>query len=195
MQCVADYEQTIDYTILTDASTTKGMGGFINEPKGDFFKLMWKDLKQFENLRKKPDIIWMELAAVVTAIGLFKHKCKESTVLVKCDNQTVVGIVRRKTACLKRKDLLWLVETLCAYLLEYQIELKIEHIAGIKNVVADKLSRDINDIDFDLAPTPMKCSRMAENYICKFASITVQRQKMYCDCNNPFVCKRHNKLI
>ena len=195
MQCVANHEQTIDYTILTDASTTKGMGGFINQSKGDFFKLMWRDLKQFENLEKKPDIIWMELAAVVTAIGLFKHKCKGSTILVKCDNQTVVGIVRRKTACLKRKDLLWLVETLCVYLRDHQIELKIEHIPGVKNVVADKLSRNISDIDFDLAQTPMGCSRIAENYMQKYATITKQRQKKYCDCNNSFVCRRHNNLI
>ena len=195
MQHVAKHQQTIDYTILTDASTTKGMGGFIKETKGEYFKLMWQELKQYEHLNKKPDIIWMELAAVVTAIGLFGNKCRASTVLVKCDNQTVVGIVRRKTACLKRKDLLKLVETLCVYLLKYHIELKIVHIPGVKNVVADKLSRDITDIDFDLASASTPCSKMAGNYMQQYAVLTSQRNKKHCDCNNLFVCNRHNSLF
>ena len=194
MKSVADFKQTFDYTILTDASTSKGMGGFVNEPRGDYFKFMWQESKQFRQLNAKPDIIWMELAAVVTAVGLFKQKCHGKTILVRCDNQTVVGIVRRKTACLKRKDLLELVKTLCVYLLEHHIELKIVHIAGTKNVVADKLSRNVMDIDFDLATTPTLCSRMAENYLAKFAMLTAQRQKKRCDCNNLFVCKRHNGL-
>ena len=87
------------------------MGGFINEKSGKYFKLMWNELEAYKTLQRSPDIIWMELAAVVTAIRIFGDKCRGSHILVKCDNQTVVGMVKRKTACLKRKDLLYLIET------------------------------------------------------------------------------------
>ena len=110
---VIESMDNVDVVMLTDASTTKGMGGFIEREGGDYFKIMWNHLDVYERLEKKPDIIWMELAAVVTAVRIFGEILRGRTVLARCDNITSVGIVRRKTSCLKRRDLLKLVDILC----------------------------------------------------------------------------------
>ena len=92
----------------------------------------------FKRLKKKPDIIWMELAAVVTAIRIFGKQFEGIRILVKCDKSSAVGIIKRRTSCLRRTDSLKLVEMLCDDPRTYKIELRIKHIKGIKNIVADK---------------------------------------------------------
>ena len=182
----------MDAVILTDASTKNGMGGFVQEKKGNFFKIMWKDLDIYRKLKKKPDIIWMELAAVVTAIRFFGGQFRRKRILARCDNSTSVGIIKRKTSCLKRRDLLKLVKLLCDDLRKYKIELRIKHIKGIKNVVADKLSRNMKDIEFDLNDEETPCEKVAVTFLKTYRECVYERRLGLCDCNNRFVCATHN---
>ena len=64
-------EDATDAVTLTDAYTKKGMGGFVEVKKENFFKIMWDELNVYKKLNKKPDIIWMELDSVVTAMRSF----------------------------------------------------------------------------------------------------------------------------
>ena len=188
-------EDRMDAVILTDASTKKGMGGFIQVKKGDFFKIMWDELNIYRKLKKKPDIIWMELAAVVTAIRIFGKQFEGMRILVRCDNSSSVGIIKRKTSCLRRTDLLKLVEMMCDDLRKYRIELRIKHIKGIKNVVADKLSRNREDINFDLNDEETQCRDVAVAFLKTFRDCVDARSSDMCDCTNRFVCDTHNNKI
>ena len=163
--------------------------------KGSFFKIMWEELKIYKKLRKKPDIIWMELAAVVTAVRIFGEQFKGKRILVRCDNSPSCGIIKRKTACLKRTDLLKLVEMLCDDLRKYKIELRIKHIKGVKNVVADKLSRNMEDINFDLNEEETPCKEVAIAFLKTYRSCVEARRSDLCDCTNRFVCDTHNNKI
>ena len=158
-------EEGMDAIILTDASTKKGMGGFVKERKGNYFRIMWDELDVYKKLRKKPDIIWMELAGVVTAIRMFGRQFKGKRILVRCDNSSSVGIIKRKTSCLRRTDLIKLVEMLCDDLRKYRIELRIKHIEGVKNIVADKLSKNMQDIKFDLSDEETQCKDVAVAFL------------------------------
>ena len=53
------------------------------------------------------------------------------------------GFVFGKSACFKRPDLTALVKVLLQVAHEYNFRVYLEHVAGIRNPIADKLSREI----------------------------------------------------
>ena len=80
---------------------------------------------------------------------------------------------------------------LCDDLGKYKIELRIKHIKGIKNIVADKLSRNENDIKFDLSDEETQCSEVAVAFLKTYRACVDARKSDWCDCTNKFVCDIH----
>jgi len=130
-------------TIYTDASTGVGVGGYIHENHGAHFANIWSDFDIYNNFPKKPDITFLELLGVVTAAITFKEKLRGKKVLFYCDNMPSVWICIKKSACFKRPDLTALVKVLLSVAHECQFRVYLKHVEGIRNPIADKLSRQL----------------------------------------------------
>ena len=133
-----------DITVYTDASTSVGMGGYIDAPDGQFFQCAWSEthMKYFLRCDKHgADIMYYEMLAVVTAAQLFGAQWRGKTVHFYCDNEAVCYCVARKCACFRRLDLNGLLRVLCRLARVHGFLFWIDHVAGEANVVADALSR------------------------------------------------------
>ena len=67
-----------------------------------------------------------------------------------------------------------------------------KHIKGIKNIVADKLSRNMDDINFDLNEEETQCKDVAVTFLKTYRACFDARKSKWCDCTNKFVCDAHN---
>ena len=142
MQWLIHPKDAGDVEIYTDASTTIGMGGFVNVKGGGHFTVLWKDVRAWNEWKHKPDITYLELLAVVTAVKLYGSTWSGQAIRIWCDNYGVCSVVARKAACFRRRDLNDLMAVMCAEATKYRFYFWIDHIAGDENVVADALSRD-----------------------------------------------------
>ena len=84
-------------------------------------------------------IVHLEMVNILIAVRLFKHQWASHKVLIRCDNQAVVSVLRSgKTrdpylaACARN---IWYAST------TYDIDLQYAHIRGTDNKIADVLSR------------------------------------------------------
>ena len=73
---------------------------------------------------------------------------KKKAILMRVDNEAVCAIVRKKSACLERKDLQQLIRLICEAGVKYQFYFWIKWISTKDNIRADKLSRG--------APNPLE---------------------------------------
>eukprot|EP01083_Nonionella_stella_P046438 124375_1 len=157
-----------DITVFTDASTSLGVGGFIQANGGPFFKKMWRDT--FITRRKrKPDIVFEELMGVVLAATLYAHEWSGKSVLFRCDNWASCKILSKKCACFRRRDLNELVRVICKLAIKFRFHFWITHVPGIENDLADRLSRDKmikhHELDHSLADEETDCTQMVEDLL------------------------------
>ena len=131
-----------DVEIYTDASTSTGVGGFEDVVGGRFYGANWADTDGWGVYQYQPDITYLELLGVVTAVVLFAEQWRGKVVKMRCDNAAVCMMVRRKVACFRRRDLNALLLILCEVATRCRFFFWIEHIAGVENKLADDLSRD-----------------------------------------------------
>ena len=85
------------------------------------------------------NIALLELFPIYVMINMFGMKLTNSKILFHCDNIAVVSIVNNETS--KDKLIMKLVRPLVLLLLQFNINFKAVHIAGVKNVLADAISR------------------------------------------------------
>ena len=136
-----------DVLVLTDASGTKGVGGYVAMRDGPspVFRRMWADTciarQRARGVCAKPDITFLEMLGVVLAARLYGHTWRGKTVRFKCDNMATCYCVGKKCACFKRLDLNWLLKELCGIAHQHRFHFWIVHIKGERNNVADALSR------------------------------------------------------
>ena len=88
----------------------------------------------------KLHINYLELKAVFLALKEFQDLCTAKIVLVATDNTTVVAYISKEGGMRSGSlcALLWRILTWCT---NHQVTLKVRHIPGHLNVIADKLSR------------------------------------------------------
>lgn len=84
-------------------------------------------------------ISWQELFALVVAYHLWGSLFQNKRILLFCDNKPVVEIVNSKRSRIRR--LMDLVRHLTLLTLRYNFYLKVQHIEGKRNDIADSLSR------------------------------------------------------
>ena len=131
-----------DVLVLTDASTSRGVGGYVATRNGPspYFRLMWSDTI-ISSSHSKPDITFYEMLGVVAAAELYGRAWYGKTVHFKCDNMASCYCIAKKCACFKRLDLNYLILRLCLLAHRYRFRFWITHIKGTENNVADALSR------------------------------------------------------
>ncbi len=85
------------------------------------------------------NIAVLEMYPLVALAYTFGHKLKNSVILFHCDNIAVVEIVNKLSS--KDEKIMCLVRLLVLKLLQYNITFKAQHISGVKNILADAVSR------------------------------------------------------
>ena len=130
-------DRCFDMHAYTDAASTVGIGGFIQIPDAPHFQSRWSDMIGME----ERDILWKEMAAILVLFILFKEQFKGKIVCVWSDNEPDIHMLIRWRAPLHRPDLHILIREIAKICIHNQIRPWWEHIAGEKNVAADRLSR------------------------------------------------------
>ena len=121
-----------DIEVFTDASTSFGVGGYVEGRDDNWFRYEWGSGSE-----SRPDIVFMELLGVCTAVQLWGKYWKGLDVKLNCDNMGVVEILKRKCCNFRRKDLMELVRVICQSAVDNK---------GLENEIADGSSRK-NNID------------------------------------------------
>lgn len=133
---------TADLQMYTDATTKYGgIGGFIEKSRAPWIQVHWNEVSGTQGL----DIEWKELAAIVVMFMTFKHKLKNTHIIVWTDNDPVKWMLIKWRASLARRDLQGMIRFLAGICIEYNINPWWEHIKGDNNNTADALSRFKSD--------------------------------------------------
>ncbi len=120
-----------DLQLYTDACKSIGFGGFFN---GSWFQGKWP-----AHMAANRSIAWMEFFPIVIAIVLWGHKLRGKRIILRCDNQSVVGIINKQTS--RCPTIMSLVRFFVLRCLKDNIAFTAKHVAGKNNVIADALSR------------------------------------------------------
>ena len=114
--------------ILGSDASKKGYGGFLGSaPIAGLFPAEWSGL----------DIQTLELYPILALIGTFAASLRNKTVLIKCDNQSLVHCLNKFSS--KNRKVLHLLRVLV--LCSNNIAIKATHLSSEGNYICDTLSR------------------------------------------------------
>ena len=119
----------------TDASSLHGFGAYY---KGAWFRSNWLPHQQLNPITGI-SIAWQELYAIVAAAAAWGHTWTGRRIRVHCDNKAVVDIWDHYTS--KSSTIMSLVRTLHFIAATNNFHIRISHIQGTDNTIADALSR------------------------------------------------------
>ena len=123
-------------TITSDASGSWGCGAYTLS--GEWFQLKWP--RRWNNYH----ITVKELLPIVLAVAIWGKRWQGRSVQCRCDNAAVVAVLR--SGWCKNRDAMHLLRGLHFFLAAHQIRLISEHIKGVRNRLADALSRNNHDM-------------------------------------------------
>jgi len=158
-----------DTVLDTDASDT-GWGAFLVENKkkaGGLFNNEWR--RQHINLK--------ELQAVLWALETFKNELKGKRILLRIDNQVAMAYVNRMTG--RIPVLAEIARKIVKKLEELEAEMHAIYIPSKENVMADKISREIDFHDWEISKETFKKLDL------KFGPHTIDQ----------FACNRTKKIL
>jgi len=119
--------------MYSDASGTWGCGATW---QGEWFQLRWEDLPGSAEWSIMPK----ELLPIVVAATVWGPRWKGRAATAKCDNMSVVAAVGSGTC--KEKWSMHLLRCLACVEAALSVSVKVVHVRGVDNGVADDLSRD-----------------------------------------------------
>ncbi len=118
--------------LFTDAAASIGFGGYFN---GKWFHAKWAP----ELLALSPSIALLEFYPLVVAVYCWGDLLANHKVRFRCDNSAVVHIINKQTS---RCDMIMhLVRLFVCRCLRCNIAFKAIHVPGVRNDIADSLSR------------------------------------------------------
>ena len=79
-----------------------------------------------------------EMVPIVLSCVVWRQQLSQKTVLLQCDNMGVIAVVKKGSS--KEAPVMHLLRCLWFFVAQYNINLCIEHIAGISNKAADHMS-------------------------------------------------------
>ena len=116
--------------LYTDASGALGFGAIFGS-RWCYGK--WPATWSYSN------IAILEFYPIVLSLYLWGHVMRNRCILFFTDNESLVHVINKQSS--KDKSLMFFVQKLVLICLEYNIVFKAKHIAGVKNRLADSLSR------------------------------------------------------
>ena len=141
MMSIHTTAQTPDVTIFTDASGSWGCGAAWGER---WLQVQWMDTWVSASLAVK------ELLPVVLAVATWGSQWQHKHLKVFCDNMAVVQIVNAQNC--RDPALLHLLRCLHFFTAMLDIRIRLEHVEGEKNVIADAISRNNLQVLFQQNP-------------------------------------------
>lgn len=121
-------------TMTTDASGSIGYGCVF----GNFwFSGLWD-----ESWWKEQNIALLELIPIYMGVKMWHEKISNNTLHIQSDNESVVAMI--STFFSKDSSINILLKDLALFCMSNNIVLQITHLPGKANVVADRLSRNLN---------------------------------------------------
>ncbi|XP_033762122.1 uncharacterized protein LOC117343748 [Pecten maximus] len=127
-------DQSLELFTDSAGSSDLGCGAFYHK-SWSFFK--WPcSWHKTEILR---DITFLELVPILLAIHTWGNDLRDKKVIFRVDNSALATILNKKTSKLDR--VMCLLRELILVSMQYNIQLKAQHIAGVDNFIADAISR------------------------------------------------------
>ena len=117
---------------FTDAAGETGSG------YGGIFRTAWFNGK-WSDWWLEQNITLLELYPIVVAVELWGPALRNKRILIRTDNQALVSVLTKQTS--KEPLVMILVRRLVLFCLRFNLILSALHIPGIKNQIADALSR------------------------------------------------------
>lgn len=127
--------------LYTDASGSIGFGAVLGS---QWFCGIWPAHWAQQN------ITLLELFPIIAALVTWAHLLKDSRIVMHTDNMALVHILNKHTS--KDKKIMKLVRKFVLACLLNNVQVKVEHVPGVKNILADKLSRQQMQSFRELAP-------------------------------------------
>ena len=115
----------------TDAAKSKGYG--------IVFGSHWEYGERPHKWKTERDIFFIEFFPIVVGLSLWCHTLRNKKVLFMTDNESVVHVINKQTS--RDPYLLSLIRKMVLICLRNNILFKAKHIPGVKNGLADSLSR------------------------------------------------------
>ena len=136
--------ESCNFFMYTDAyllpeTGEAGLGGY--NSIGNWFQFRVNVKTQFVGFKYKPDINWLEMAAVLVGLLLWGCLFKSDSVHIYCDNKPSVGQIVKRHGPLGRIDLFNLILEVTKVSFKERMHFYIEWLQGVKNGPADALSR------------------------------------------------------
>ena len=149
--------------IFTDTSN-EGWGTHL---RGSTARGVWSEPESHLHIN------FLELKAVLLALKSFEHRCREQIVLIVTDNTTVVSYINKEGG-MRSGSLCALLWRLLSWCHLRKMVLRVRHIPGCLNVIADKLSRHNQVIQTEWSLSPqvfhLLCSKWDRPQIDLFAT-------------------------
>ena len=120
--------------MTTDAAGSIGYGGVFGNM---WFRGLWQDPWWYQQ-----NIALLELVPIYIGIKLWHNKISHSTLNVFSDNESVVAMI--KTYFSREKLINKLLKDLALFCMTKNIVINIQHVSGCDNILADRLSRNID---------------------------------------------------
>jgi len=162
-----------ELVITTDASSLHGWGGHLGHAGVQ---------GKWEAQMRDKHINILEMEAVFRTCQHFQDQLKNKSVLVKCDNSTVVSYVNKEGGT-RSPSLGMLTWKLLIWAQERKIVLTAEHLPGVQNQVADRLSREfVSPLEWRLNPAVVQrvFLRWGVPLIDLFASVENRQTQVFC---------------
>ena len=127
--------------LFTDASRRWGYGAYF---AGDWLRGDWSPSQRSKSIQ------WQELFAIVAAVTTWGSRLQGRRIRISCDNKAIVQAWQRKSG--KHPDIVDLLRRLFLTAARQNFTIKLCHIPGKYNCIADALSRNQLTRFFHLAP-------------------------------------------
>ena len=155
-----EFSESFHMQLFTDASSTKGFGGYF---QGRWFYSAWPQELELPS-EKQFSMAFLELYPIVVAAVLWGCFWNKKRILFWCDNEATVAIVRKgRSKCLQIMQLMRKL-TWCAC--KYNFYFSSRHVPGYQNELSDSLSRFQIDrfrrLAPNAAPHPCPCPNSSE---------------------------------
>ncbi|XP_060076370.1 uncharacterized protein LOC132555998 [Ylistrum balloti] len=125
-----------NFELFTDAASTIGFGGYF---QSQWFASLWPRELVTATGVSAPSMSFLELYPIVVAALIWGKSWSTKRILFHCDNKGTVDIINKGRS--KSPNIMSLMRRLTWCAATYNFTVNARHVPGVKNTIADALSR------------------------------------------------------